>query len=207
MIFKKVKNAPNSADSAPFLPLEESGKLNISKSESSFGDNIDEKMKEDDVIKSSTKCIQLVSKTSGKKVILTIFGLCLCVTLWESFFLDPQDRLIQPDFSDKFLIWVQSHPGYGLWAISLVIAAGVVTMVPVGTPLTLGCGYIYRGVYGWKLGVFVATVVSMSGSCLGAVMCFLIGRYLMRDTVKKWARKYPLFDAIDVGKNCYCRQE
>ncbi|KAL3904946.1 MAG: hypothetical protein SGARI_004686 [Bacillariaceae sp.] len=39
----------------------------------------------------------------------------------------------------------------------------------------------------------------MAGSTLGAVTCFLLGRYLMRDTVKRWVRNYPLFDAIDVA--------
>lgn len=115
--------------------------------------------------------------------------------------MDPQDRLIQPDFSDKFLEWVDSHPILGLGAILIVIAGAVVSMVPIGTPLTLGCGYIYRGVYGWKLGLFVSTVVSMAGSTLGAVCCFMLGRYLMRDTVKRWVRNYPLFDAIDVGED------
>lgn len=120
--------------------------------------------------------------------------------IYESFFVAPADRLIQPDFSDRFLNWVQTNPVVGLGAILLVIAGAVVSMVPIGTPLTVGCGYIYRGVYGWQLGLFVSTLVSMAGSTLGAVVCFLLGRYLMRDTVKRWVRNYPLFDAIDVGK-------
>ena len=129
-----------------------------------------------------------------------IFGFFFVFILWESFFEEPEDRLIQPDFSDKFLTWVESNPGWGLGAILIVIAVAVVSLVPIGTPLTLGCGYIYRGVYGWKLGLFVSTVVSMAGSTLGAVICFLLGRHLMRDTVKRWVRNYPMFDAIDVGK-------
>jgi hypothetical protein len=42
-------------------------------------------------------------------------------------------------------------------------------------------------------------MVSMMGSALGAVICFLLGRYMMRDMVKKWIRKYPIFDAIDIA--------
>jgi len=134
-----------------------------------------------------------------KQILLTIAGLFFAFILWECFFVDPEDRLIKPDFSDTFLTWVQSNPGWGLGAILIVIAAAVVSLVPIGTPLTLGCGYIYRGVYGWKLGLFVSTVVSMAGSTLGAVICFLLGRYLMRDTVKRWVRNYPMFDAIDIA--------
>ncbi|KAG7357960.1 SNARE associated golgi protein [Nitzschia inconspicua] len=134
-----------------------------------------------------------------KKLILLVVVWIFAVIIWDSFFLDPKDRLLQPDFSDQFLDWVEGHPLLGMGAILLVIAGAVVSMVPIGTPLTLGCGYIYRGVYGWKLGLFVSTVVSMAGSTLGAVCCFLLGRYLMRDTVKRWVRNYPLFDAIDVA--------
>jgi len=134
-----------------------------------------------------------------KQVLLMTAGLCFAFIIWECFFVEPEDRLIKPDFSDKFLLWVQSNPGWGLGAILIVIAVAVVSLVPLGTPLTLGCGYIYRGVYGWKLGLFVSTVVSMAGSTLGAVICFLLGRYLMRDTVKRWVRNYPMFDAIDVA--------
>jgi hypothetical protein len=139
-------------------------------------------------------------KVNGKKIIMGTMASIFGMIVFDGFFRAPEDRILKPDFSDKFLLWVQSHPSLGLGAISLVIAGAVVSMVPIGTPLTFGCGYIYRGVYGWRLGLFVATVVSMAGSCLGAVICFLLGRYLMRDTVRKWVRKYPLFDAIDVGK-------
>lgn len=136
---------------------------------------------------------------NAKKVASSIVGFFFAFILWECFFVNAEDRVIKPDFSDKFLMWVQANPTLGLGAIMIVIAAAVVSLLPIGTPLTLGCGYIYRGVYGWKLGLFVSTLVSMAGSTLGAVTCFLLGRYLMRDTVKRWVRNYPMFDAIDVA--------
>ena len=141
-----------------------------------------------------------VKQPRTKKIATVIIGFFFAIILWECFFVEPEDRLIKPDFSDRFLTWVQSNPTLGLGAILVVIAAAVVSLIPIGTPLTLGCGYIYRGVYGWKMGLFVSTLVSMAGSTLGAVTCFLLGRYLMRDTVKRWVRNYPMFDAIDVGK-------
>jgi hypothetical protein len=139
-------------------------------------------------------------KLNMKKLIMTLLMTMFVTIIYQSFFVSPENRLIQPDFCDKFLDWVETNPIAGLGAILLVIASAVVSMVPIGTPLVLGCGFIYRGVYGWKLGLFVSTAVSMLGSTLGAVVCFLLGRYLMRDTVKRWVRNYPLFDAIDVGK-------
>ena len=194
----------------PFLPLEETMRSRTGTETSveiENGENGDttttQSMGKNTVSKTNPTNIwlsRIKPKINPKKIILTVIGGIFSIIIWESFFVEPENRLIQPDFSDKFLAWVETNPGWGLGAIVLVIAAAVVSMVPIGTPLTLGCGYIYHGVYGWRLGLFVSTVVSMAGSTLGAVICFLLGRYLMRDTVKKWVRNYPLFDAIDVGK-------
>ena len=119
--------------------------------------------------------------------------------IWDATFRKPEDRWLQPGASQEFLEWVQAHPATGIFAILLVIATAVVFMIPIGTPLTLGCGFIYKGAYGWKFGLPLATIVAMGGSAIGAVVCFLLGRYLMREQVRQWVRKYPLFDAIDVG--------
>jgi uncharacterized membrane protein YdjX (TVP38/TMEM64 family) len=66
-------------------------------------------------------------------------------------------------------------------------------------PLTLGGGYVYKVTYGWLWGVTFGTIISTAGSLLGSCSCFVLGRYIMRDRVRKWGRKYPLFDAIDIG--------
>jgi hypothetical protein len=153
------------------------------------------------VSKQQPRFIRCPRQVTGKKVVMGTMASIFGMIIFDGFFRAPEDRILKPDFSDKFLLWVQSHPSLGLGAITIVIAGAVVSMVPIGTPLVFGCGYIYRGVYGWRLGLFVATVVSMVGSCLGACICFLLGRYLMREQVRKWVSKYPLFDAIDVGKS------
>ena len=141
-------------------------------------------------------------KISGKKVVSLLMLSVVAVVVCDTLFAAPDKRLIQPDFSDVFLQWVQAHPTKGLAAIMIVIAGAVVFMVPIGTALALGCGYIYTGAYGWKLGLAIATAVSMGGSSLGAVTCFLVGRHLMRDPVRTWIKMYPLFVAIDIGTYC-----
>ena len=140
------------------------------------------------------------SRCSLKTVLSYAMFTVIFLIIWDAIFTPPEKRWIQPSHTDGFLKWVQQHPIQGLFAIIVVIAGAVVVLVPIGTPLTLGCGYIYKGAYGWKLGLTLATLVSMGGSALGAVICFLLGRYLFRDQVRQWARnKYPLFDAIDTG--------
>ena len=159
----------------------------------------------DEVIKKKKPIItdnssSFLSSIDGKKLVAIVMFLTIAILLWDALLRPPQERLLKPDAAKEFLEWVEANPYWGLGAFLVVIAGCVVLMLPVGTPLTLGCGFIYKGVYGWRLGVTVATIVSMAGSALGAVICFLLGRYMMRDSVRKWARKYPLFDAIDMGK-------
>jgi uncharacterized membrane protein YdjX (TVP38/TMEM64 family) len=151
--------------------------------------------------KDKKKPDKLESKScSGKQVVAFIMASIAGCLFWDAFITPPEKRWLRPDTSERFLEWAEANPYSGFWALLLVIASCVVLMIPMGTPLTLGCGYIYKGVYGWGVGLVVATAVSVLGSGIGAVMCFLLGRYLMRDRVRKWIRNYPLFDAIDVGK-------
>jgi uncharacterized membrane protein YdjX (TVP38/TMEM64 family) len=152
------------------------------------------------IVEAATRLQNCLPNISAKKVISTVLTSLFVIILWDAVMRDPEDRFLRPDFAERFLQWVQDHPLKGIVAFFLVIATAVVLMIPIGTPLTVGCGYIYKGAYGWKLGLTLATFVALGGSALGAVICFLLGRYLMREQVRKWVRKYPLFDAIDMGK-------
>lgn len=144
--------------------------------------------------------VPFLEKLDAKKVISAMVFSLMFLFCWDALFSSPEARLLKPDFAQTFLTWVQANPGRGMLWMLLFLSVSVVFMIPIGTPLTLGCGYIYKGAYGWQMGVLIATIVSMLGSALGAVCCFLLGRYLMRDVVRKWMiRKYPLFDAIDVA--------
>ena len=143
--------------------------------------------------------MKFLQKLDGKKVVSSAMFTLLFLIVYDSMFTPPENRILRPDFSQTFLKWVQKHPAQGLVWILMFMASAVIFMIPIGTPITVGCGYIYKGAYGWRAGVLIATAVSMAGSALGAVVCFLLGRYLMRDQVRKWIRKYPLFGAIDVA--------
>lgn len=170
----------------PFLTLEETEE-NINKTVSASP------------LVSSHRIRQKLQKLNGKQVVSSTIFTLLFLLVWDSLVSAPENRLIKPDSSQTFLKWVESHPASGLIWIVILMSVAVVFMVPIGTPLTLGCGYVYKGAYGWVWGVTIATIVSMLGSAVGAVACFLLGRYIMREQVRKWIRKYPLFDAIDIA--------
>jgi hypothetical protein len=140
------------------------------------------------------------SKVSAKQIVVSLLLLCIAMLIGDAMFAKPENRLLKPDFADTFLMWVQSNPSKGAFWLVVVIAFALVFMLPLGTPLALGCGYIYKRAYGWEWGLTIATSVSMVGSGVGAAICFLLGRYLMRDQVRTWIRNYPLFVAIDIGK-------
>ncbi|KAL7463135.1 hypothetical protein ACHAXS_003514 [Conticribra weissflogii] len=159
---------------------------------------------------SSTKLQQTQSLTSNtnaqnpnrgqllKKAILLVFSLLFLYVLHDTLRKPPSQRLLGEHPLRSFLLWVKSHPFAGAAAFILVYGMFVALLLP-GTPLTLGGGYVYKISYGWVAGVGMATLTSMLGSLCGSCFCFVLGRYVMRERVRKWGRKYPLFDAIDLA--------
>ena len=65
--------------------------------------------------------------------------------------------------------------------------------------MSIGAGFVFERVYGFGLGLFVGTITTMIGTSAGAVLSFLIGRYLLRDCMKHLAERYSMFEALDVG--------
>ena len=136
--------------------------------------------------------------SSIKPIIITITSLLALYLIYDTIHSPPDKRLLGTHAIHDFLLWVKEHPGTGAAAFIFVYGLCVIFLLP-GTPLTLGGGYIYKLAYGWVGGVFMATFTSMAGSLFGSCSCFILGRYIMRNQVRKWGRKYPLFDAIDIA--------
>ena len=149
--------------------------------------------------RASNACRSLLVSGSLKKKLVSLLMALVALVIISDFVLTPPDqRLIQTKRIKSFLIWVQSHPVKGVLAYVMVYASMVVLLLP-GTPLTIGSGYIYKMAYGWGIGVTIGSIFSTLGSLLGSVLCFCLGRYLMKETVKGWVRKSPMFGAIDDG--------
>lgn len=141
-----------------------------------------------------------VKRRSGtcRRTLTFLLPLAALALIADCLFSPPERRLLSAHRIQTFLLWVKTHPSTGAAAFVLVYGACVALLLP-GTPLTLGGGYVYKAAYGWAGGVFLATTVSMAGSLFGSCLCFILGRYVMRERVRKWGRKYPLFDAIDMA--------
>mmetsp|Transcript_16647 Transcript_16647/g.35147 ORF Transcript_16647/g.35147 Transcript_16647/m.35147 type:complete len:394 (-) Transcript_16647:155-1336(-) len=135
-----------------------------------------------------------------KRIIKILFLLVVLLLLYDTATSPPEKRLLgSHNRIHDFLLWIKDNPGTGAAAFVFVYGMFLVFLLPLGTPLTLGVGCVYKVAYGWSWGLAIATFTSMAGSLFGSVSCFVLGRYVMRDRVRKWGRKYPLFDAIDVA--------
>lgn len=100
---------------------------------------------------------------------------------------------------EYFFTWMEQHPNKGMAAYLLIYPFHMVLFLP-GTPLVMGAGYIFKIRFGWLWGVSLCSIITLFGSLIGSIQCFLLGRYCMRSSVRRWSKKYPLFEPIDAGK-------
>jgi uncharacterized membrane protein YdjX (TVP38/TMEM64 family) len=85
---------------------------------------------------------------------------------------------------------IQQLGATGVVAFIALYALATVAFIP-GSLLTLGAGVVY--------GVVQGSLYVLIGASLGAVLAFLVGRYLARDWVAKKIENNPKFKAIDAA--------
>merc|ERR1711982_181473 len=99
---------------------------------------------------------------------------------------------------DMFLQWIQDNPIPGVFAFMGVYFIATVLLIP-GSILTLGSGFIFANVFGLGVGVLLASIAVFIGASVGAVVAFILARYLLRDWADNLTKKYPLFEAVDAA--------
>lgn len=96
-----------------------------------------------------------------------------------------------------FLTWIESNLLAGVFAFVAVYFVATVLFIP-GSILTLGSGFVFGKAVGLGPGVALATAAVFVGASLGAIVAFLLGRYLLKDWVgRKLVEKYPIIKALD----------
>eukprot|EP00978_Attheya_sp_CCMP212_P009912 scaffold23644_cov53-Attheya_sp.AAC.4 len=90
-----------------------------------------------------------------------------------------------------FLQWIEDNPIPGVFAFTAVY------FLATGSLLTLGSGFVFANAFGLGPGILLATTSVFFGASSGATVAFLLGRYLLRDWVSNFSKKYPIFLAID----------
>jgi uncharacterized membrane protein YdjX (TVP38/TMEM64 family) len=86
------------------------------------------------------------------------------------------------------ILWVQGLGVVGPIAYMIIYNLATLLFIP-GSLLTLKAGCLF--------GVFWGSVYVLIAAIVGAILAFLIGRYLSRDWVVQQIEKYPKFQAID----------
>ena len=99
---------------------------------------------------------------------------------------------------ESFLDWIEENPVPGLFVFIVVYFVATVLFVP-GSILTLGAGFVFANAFGLGVGVLLGTISVFVGASTGAVVAFLLGRYLLREWVQGLTRKYAVFEALDVA--------
>ena len=98
-----------------------------------------------------------------------------------------------------FVRWTKENLVLGAFAYLVVYAVCTVFFIP-GTVLTIGAGIAFTaatGGVGW--GVLVGSLSVFFGASAGAVLAFLVGRYLLSDFAAKLRKKWAIIEAIDMA--------
>ncbi len=145
------------------------------------------------------KILQIPKQYLIKLLSNSILQKFLSIPLTILFFLIIKKLFLNHDSLETFFTWMERHPNKGMAAYLIIYPFHMLLFLP-GTPLVMGAGYIFKIRFGWLWGVSLCSIITLFGSLIGSIMCFLLARYCIRGTVRRWSKKYPMFDPIDAGK-------
>lgn len=103
------------------------------------------------------------------------------------------------DGLESFLQWIEENPLSGFFLFVIVYIVATLLFIP-GSLLTLGAGFVFSmALHGLGVGVVVATLSVVIGASIGAILAFVLGRYLLLEQVRKLSKKYAIFEALNVA--------
>jgi uncharacterized membrane protein YdjX (TVP38/TMEM64 family) len=127
-----------------------------------------------------------------KKVLSVVICITSFVVLVDLIFFHHVRSIIE-----AFLQWMTVHP---FLAVATFIVFFIMTTLLFVPPIILffGAGFAFCNVCGnFWYGIVLATIVSCIGSTLGAVLAFCQSRYVNRELVQLFAKRYPVVKAAD----------
>jgi uncharacterized membrane protein YdjX (TVP38/TMEM64 family) len=99
---------------------------------------------------------------------------------------------------NNFLHWVMTHPILGVFAyIALLIATSLIFLPP--SVLIFASGFIFTSIWPGFVGIIVALLASYIASTIGGLIGFVRAKYMTRDLVKVFMRRYPIVRAVDAA--------
>jgi uncharacterized membrane protein YdjX (TVP38/TMEM64 family) len=97
----------------------------------------------------------------------------------------------------SLVVWLEHYPGWGVLAVIGLYIVATICFVP-GSLLTIGTSFAFGKAFPstWQATLLASSAVFV-GASLGSISCFLLGRYLFRDSVERLAQNYPIILAFD----------
>lgn len=136
---------------------------------------------------------------NGGRVKKILIAVCILSIIIFAIVDSQTNQYIKTGF-ENFLDWTSSHLVGGAFALVAVYAIATVAFIP-GAVLTIGSGFVYGNALGLGWGVALASAVVFVGASTGAIVSFLLGRYLMREWVgERFVERYPVIKALDEGE-------
>lgn len=86
---------------------------------------------------------------------------------------------------------------FGCLVLSVYFVATVL-FIP-GSLLTLGAGVIFSMAFSLGWGIVIGTISVLLGASLGAIVSFVLARFLLREQVGKLSKKYATFEALETA--------
>ena len=99
---------------------------------------------------------------------------------------------------DVLTEWIGREPVVGSVVLTFVLTACAVVLIPASA-LTLGAGAAFASALGLGTGVAVGTAVVFVGLSMGALLAFLVARYLLRDLAQRQLQKWRITSAINAA--------
>lgn len=94
--------------------------------------------------------------------------------------------------------WIADETVTGSVVLTLVLAVSAMLLIPAAA-LTIGAGAAFAQALGVGRGVLVGSLVVFLGLSIGALLAFLLARYLLRDIVQTQLQKWRITAAIDAA--------
>jgi uncharacterized membrane protein YdjX (TVP38/TMEM64 family) len=145
------------------------------------------------MLPSESRCKSRTILTNPKLWIgLTLLGL-LTYTMVDTFTTGYVKTLL-----GQLLDFIQQLGFAGAVLFTALYVVATVLLIP-GTILTLGAGFIFTSTHSGNqlVGTAIAAAVVFIGASAGAVLAFLLARFILQDTAVHLREKYQSFRAID----------
>lgn len=99
-------------------------------------------------------------------------------------------------FFNFVLSWIEDNPIPGFLLSIVIYFISTILFIPVAI-LALGSAFVFSKDFGLVMGVLLTTIAVYIGASTGAMISFLLGRYLFRDPANRMAANYTFLQAIN----------